>query len=260
MKQTILTIIALAVTMAAGAQSIREKTAKTVGTPISTDPQPVMTDDVDDSYYAAPRFQGRPIDVGDEDRHVADIAETDTAMLNLPPVNASGQPMPIGMYPYYWGGWYDWQLHPGLNVTLGASVMAQFGRGAMSGAGFSQNIAMMYAMPVNKYLSVAVGGYFNNMDWGRYSYRDAGINAMIGYKFNDRWEAYLYAQKSLTNNKRIPLPLYDISTSGDRIGAAVKYNFNPNFSIQVSFESDSRPVYRGFNDFPSLYRHPEDMR
>ena len=149
--------------------------------------------------------------------------------------------MPIGHYPYLWDGMYSWDLHVGLNVTLGMSVMAQFGKHARSGAGFGQNVAMMYAVPLSKKMSFAVGGYFNRMSWSHDSYYDAGITAMLGYRFDEHWEAYVYGQKSITSSNFIPYPLHNMRTLGDRLGAAVRYNFNPNMSIEVSVEKDRRP-------------------
>ena len=98
----------------------------------------------------------------------------------------------------------------------------------------------MYAIPVNNKLSIALGGYLNNIYWAHDAYRDAGLSAIIGYKFDEHWEGYLFGQKSLVN-KRMPMPLYDMSHIGDRFGAAVKYNFNPNFSIQVTVSAEKRP-------------------
>lgn len=160
--------------------------------------------------------------------------------LHLPAMSLCGQVMPIGMYPLACGGWYDWDLHKGLNVNVGASVFAQFGKNARRGAGFSQNISMMYAAPLTGKLSLAVGGYLNNTFWARSSFRDAGLSAVLGYKFNERWEAYVYGQKSLVDNRKMPLCLRGFCGMGDRIGAAVKYNFSESSSIQISVESSSR--------------------
>lgn len=160
--------------------------------------------------------------------------------LHLPLLTYNGSMPPIGMYPLYWGGWYAWDLHKGLNVNLGASVFAQFGKNAHHGAGFTQNLSAMYAMPVTDKLSIAVGGYINNVYWAHDAYRDAGASAVLAYKFDEHWEAYLYGQKSLVNNRFIPYPLYDLGELRDRIGAAVKYNFSPNFSVQVSVERGER--------------------
>ena len=111
----------------------------------------------------------------------------------------------------------------------------------------------MYAQPLGKKFTVAVGGYFNNVFWGRDNYRNAGLQAIMGYRFNEHWEAYLYGQKSLVNNRLVPYPLYDMQALGDRVGAAVKYNFNPSFSVQVSVEqvwgpNMPRGYYDTFND------------
>lgn len=190
--------------------------------------------------------------------------------LHLPKMNMYGQPETIGHYPLNFGGWYDWGLHKGLNVQIGASVFVQFGKGARSGAGFQQNIAMMYATPINDKLSVAVGGYMNNINYAGDNWRDAGLTAVLGYRFNEHWEAYVYGQKSITNNigNRLRYSMYDgyyggyygpgmggfggfsrnffgmpaysaydLTNMGDRIGATLRYNFNKNMSIQVSVEN-----------------------
>ena len=162
--------------------------------------------------------------------------------LHLPTMNAQGQILPIGMYPYsYWNGFYNWELHRGLNVNIGASVFAFLGKNAPHGAGFTQNISAMYAMPLSNKLSFAMGGYLGNTSWSHDSYRDAGLTGVLGYRFNEHWEAYLYAQKSIVNTRHIPYPLYTLNNIGDRIGATLKYNVNPNFSFQVSFERNQIP-------------------
>jgi len=166
--------------------------------------------------------------------------------LHLPLLTQYGQMPYLSYYPMSWNGYGNWALHKGLNMNLGASVFAAFGKNAPRGAGFAQNISAMYAMPLTDKLSIAIGGYFSNMYWSHDAYRDAGINAVLGYRFNEHWEAYLFGQKSLMD-KKIPMPFYDINGIGDRIGAAVKYNFNPSFSIQVSVSKESSPrIYPPF--------------
>ena len=157
--------------------------------------------------------------------------------LHLPSLNNLGQMHYINRWPmsYSLTGYQNWDLHQGLNMSLGASVFAGFGKYAPSGAGFAQNVSGMYALPFNDKLSLAFGGYFLNADWGGRNLRDAGLNAVLGYKFNDHWEAYLFGQKSLMSPK-VPWPYYDPMEFGDRLGAALKYNFNPSFSIQLSVE------------------------
>ena len=179
--------------------------------------------------------------------------------LHLPAFTTDGHVRPFALAPYWYGHWGDWQLHSGLNVSLGASVFAQFGKHAYHGAGFGQSISAMYAMPLSENLSLAVGGYFNNMSWAHNSFREAGLSGVLGYRFDEHWEAYIYAQKSLTNNQPMPMPLYQMYTPGglqsglgDRIGAAVRYNFNPSFSIEVSIEKqwlphDDNLYYRRYN-------------
>lgn len=164
----------------------------------------------------------------------------DSITLNLPILTDRGTMAPINMFPYYYWGYNSWDLHPGMNVNMGASVFASFGKGANSGAGFAQNISMMYAIPLSKKLSLALGGYFDNINWGRYASRDAGLNAVLGYQFNEHWSGYVYLQKSLTNDRFMPRYMYGMSNLGDRIGAAVKYAPTKNFSFEISVEGDRR--------------------
>ncbi len=186
-----------------------------------------------------------------------ELMDQPTDSLRLPTLNRYGQMPTIGMYPLYWGGVYDRNLHEGLNVNLGASVFASFGRHSYRGAGFQQNVSLMYATPLSNKLSLAVGGYMNNLNWHHNNWRDAGLSAVLGYRFDEHWEAYLYGQKSLTSNRRfMPLPLYDMSNLGDRIGAAVKYNFSPSFSIQVSVERGESPWSYGERDRFDWQPHP----
>lgn len=168
--------------------------------------------------------------------------------LSLPRMNHRGQVMPIGHYPFFGDGLWGWDLHEGLNVTMGASVMAQFGKHARGGAGFGQNIAMVYAVPLTKRLSLAVGGYFDRLSWSHDAYHDAGITAVLGYRFDEHWEAYIYGQKSITHSNYMPMPLYGMGMMGDRLGAAVKYNFSPTMSVEVSVETDRLPQTEGYYD------------
>jgi len=163
-----------------------------------------------------------------------------TDSLRLPVLNRYGQ-TPLLSHPLsLLYGMGDWRLHRGLNLNVGASVFGSWGGSRYLGTGFSQNISLMYALPLSRKLSLAVGGYFNNTFFSSDSYRDAGLNAVLGYRFNEHWEAYVYGQKSIVQS-RMPLPLYGMSNIGDRIGAAVKYNFNPSFSVQLNVEWANPP-------------------
>ena len=161
--------------------------------------------------------------------------------LHLPELNAYGQMQPVvSHWPVGYVGMDNWKLHKGMNLMLGASVFTSFGKG-WKGAGFSQQVSGMYALPVTEKLSLAIGGYFHNADWAGYNLRQAGFNAVLDYRFSQRWEGFLYGQKTLMGNK-IPVPVYDHEL-GDRIGAAVRYHFNPSTWIQVSLETGHRPYY-----------------
>lgn len=161
--------------------------------------------------------------------------------LHVPTLTELGTMPSLGYCPYMWSGFHAWDVHEGLNASLGASVFSTFGSGhTWSGAGFAQNIALLYAKPLTNKLSFAIGGYFCNATWAHSTYRDAGLTAVLGYQFDQHWSGYLYAQKSLMFDKRIPYPIMDMNELGDRIGAAVRYTFNPNFSVQVSFEQGRR--------------------
>ena len=63
------------------------------------------------------------------------------------------------------------------------------------------------------------------------------MTAVLGYKFNEQWEGYVYGQKSIVTNVPIPPYLQDLNEMGDRIGAALRYNITPNISVQMSVES-----------------------
>lgn len=219
------------------------------------------------------RYGGRSRQWREEAMAEAERQSQHQDSLMLPPLNAHGQVDTTCRYPLAFGGWNSWGLHRGLNVQIGASVFAEFGKGAHSGAGFQQNIALMYAMPINDKLSVAVGGYLNNVNYAGGNWHDAGLSAVVGYRFNEHLEAYIWGQKSITNNvgNRLRYGLYDgyyggygfggygfggfsrnfygfpsysaydLSGIGDRIGATLRYNFNDNLSIEVTVENRWMP-------------------
>ena len=166
--------------------------------------------------------------------------------LHLPELDDRGRVMNYNYYPYYFGGtWSNWRLHEGLNLSLGASIFSQFGKQAYGGVGFSQNLSVQYATALTSRLSIAVGGYLDNMYWANTTFRDAGMTAVLGYKFNEQWEGYVYGQKSIVTNVPIPPYLQDLNEMGDRIGAALRYNITPNISVQMSVETKSKnSLYR----------------
>lgn len=176
---------------------------------------------------------------------------------------------PINDLTYSLAPTYGYGLHKGLNVSIGASAFATFGKGLPHKGGFSQNINATYLAPLTKdgKLWIAGGGYFNNTFWGSDSYRDVGLYALMGYKFNEHWEAYVYGQLSISNNysslynryaryspygygrygmgyypglwgmgSTMPFG-YGMGMPGANVlGAGVKYNVNKNFSIGFNIE------------------------
>jgi hypothetical protein len=159
---------------------------------------------------------------------------------------------------------YGMGLHPGLNLSVDLSAFATFGHNVPHRGGFGERLTATYLANITDKLWIAAGGYIQNTNWGGDNYRDGGLYAVLGYKFNEHWEAYIYGQKSIANNYGSMYNRYDYygcapgyfgylpgvmgygygygglygPAAVDRIGATVKYNFNPNFSVQVSVEGD----------------------
>lgn len=152
---------------------------------------------------------------------------------SLPPITYRGT---IATYPY-WGSMFtslgNWELHPGLNASLSASAI--FGLGKYSSSGFANSAAVMYAGQLAPKLSFSIGGYSSFLDYGSSQMKDAGLTAMLNYRIDEHWEAGVFAQKSLMQ-PRIPMQnLWWLGADfGDKIGAMVKYNINPHFSVQLS--------------------------
>jgi hypothetical protein len=162
---------------------------------------------------------------------------SDSTTLNLPTLTEYGQ-MPYFHFPYLgWHNWHTWNLHEGINASLGMSVFSTFGSGnTWSGAGFSENASVMYAMPLSKRFSGAIGGYIKNTSWAHDSFRSAGLSAILNYQANDRLNVYAYGQKSLLNSRHIPLPLYYMEDIADRIGIGAEYKVSPSFSFGLSVD------------------------
>ena len=144
-------------------------------------------------------------------------------------------------------GAQEYDLHKGLNVDVDASVFASFGKHAPHGAGFAQRISALYADSITSHLYYAVGIHLNNVFWKGSNYHDAGLDAMLGYRFNEHWEAHIYAQKSIKNNydtyspyryNYFNGPMYKFNNAPDRLGIALRYSPTPAFSFQVSVEGD----------------------
>ncbi|MBQ8047705.1 MAG: hypothetical protein IJ196_07260 [Prevotella sp.] len=157
-------------------------------------------------------------------------------------------PAPTRFSPYNYG---LWNLHEGMNVSVDLSAFASFGKHS-SGGGFGQRLSATYIKTLDERLWMAIGGYVANTMYKGDSYRSGGIYATVGYRFDEHWEAMIYAQKSLVGNtpafRRTGLTAltpysygmpYDAMygyPDADRFGAAVTYHFSPSFSIGVSVE------------------------
>lgn len=211
--------------------------------------------------------------------------------MNLPLVNENGQVQTSPTYYHpYWGAYWEpsWRLHKGLNVNVGASVFASSG-GGHSGAGFSQDISLMYVTNLSKKATLAVGGYFNNVTWDGTNYTTASVSALFGYRFNEHWSAYAFVQKAMNSGNIIPAydPYYggmgygygypygmgyvdcyggygsafygrDASRYMDRIGGGVRYEWGENNFVQIQVEYDRMPDQnRTYNtrryDYPVRY-------
>lgn len=177
--------------------------------------------------------------------------DTPADSLHLPTLDYSGRvPSHRWWYhPFGFGG-YGWELHEGLNLSLSLSAFTSFGKNSFSGT--AERLAAVYAKPINKKLSFAIGGYLNNINSGIGSYREGGLTAILDYRFNDHWEAYIYGQKSLVNkgdnrfHHGIYNPLYynmctPFDNIGDRIGAGVRYHFNESSYLEVQVDWASYP-------------------
>ena len=159
--------------------------------------------------------------------------------LALPPLTYRGT---IAHYPYlgsFLTGYPNWNLHRGLNASLSASAI--FGLGHNSGSGFANSLSVMYADTITSRLSFAVGGYYSILNFGGRQLNDVGLSAMLGYRFNDHWEASAFVQKSIMQ-PTVPPQLYWMSDVGDKIGASLRYNFNPSFSVSLSVWNERRPL------------------
>ena len=132
-----------------------------------------------------------------------------------------------------------WSLHQGLNASFSASAI--FGLGRHAGSGFANSLALMYADNLTPKLSYAMGGYHTFLNYGGYQLRDAGFAATLNYRFDEHWEAAAFIQKSIMQPK-LPPQLYWMSDVGDKIGASLRYSFNPAFSVSVSVWEERLPT------------------
>ena len=142
-----------------------------------------------------------------------------------------------------------------LHGSVGLSVMGGFGKHAPKGAGFAQNIDLNYTVPLGKHVWLTAGGYLNHLNWDGINITNGGLYGELGYQFDEHWAAYIYGQKSLANSGMCGYPYYygyydgfgypgyygsfgypGYNPFGDKIGAAIRWTPNKNFSLQLSVE------------------------
>lgn len=188
-------------------------------------------------------------------------------------------------------------LHEGLNASVGVSAFATFGKNVPHKGGLTENINLTYLKPLTKdgKLWMMAGGYLNHMNWGGDSYRDVGLYGVLGYKFNEHWEAYLYGQLSINNNydnlysryggwgmgrygvygyspwmwsaMNPVMPFgYGMGAAGANVlGAGAIYHVNKNFSIGFNIEgiwydNGHTPSYYGKYKYPTPSNHTAPAR
>lgn len=151
-----------------------------------------------------------------------------------------------------------------LHGSVGLSVMAGFGKHAPKGAGFAQNFDLNYTVPIGKRGWLTTGGYISHLNWDGINSTNGGLYAELGYNFNENWSAYIYGQKSLVNSGTgygyYGYPgyygFYDYgyygypgyNPWGDKLGAALRWKPNDNFSLEISVEKDWYPRHDfGYN-------------
>lgn len=136
-----------------------------------------------------------------------------------------------------------WRLHEGFNAQLGMSLSVGVGRHAPRGAGFGQNAAFAYALPLSRRFSAAAGVMVDRLDWGRYSYTDASVAAALRFEATERFSLYAYAARSLTpascrpwSYLRDPFP----APPRERVGVMSELKLGENAMISVSVEHQRR--------------------
>lgn len=136
-----------------------------------------------------------------------------------------------------------WRLHEGFNAQLGMSLSVGVGRHAPRGAGFGQNAAFAYVLPLSRRFSAAAGVMVDRLDWGRYSYTDASVAAALRFEATERFSLYAYAAHSLTPASHRPWSYLRDPFSApprERVGVMGELKLGENAMISVSVEHQRR--------------------
>lgn len=199
-------------------------------------------------------------------QHLAEMREQEQIDHTLPAIDNNGQvEIDNSFYPTPYWAWNTWPLHKGLNVNLGTSVFANFGGNGHHGAGFTQDVSLMYVTNLSKKATLAVGGYLNNMTYSGDNYTTAGLTAILGYRFDEHWSAYAFIQKAFVSDNVRPTlyhpywggyDYYGLGYLGglgmgynswnnrmvDRIGGGVRYEWGNHNSLEINVEFDHVPT------------------
>ncbi len=275
----VFTALSLALAATANAQSDR---ASAYGSPSRSipgssavafqSPSMLQAKPMEPSFTMAPMTSSaQPSALGRSTSQASAVAHNDTTFYGhegrLP--DSSADPS----YPAPWSAYrsYGW-LHPGLNVSLDLSVFAQFGKNARKGAGFTQSLTATYLQPLGKKAWMAVGGYVDHTNWNGDNYTSGGLYGELGYQFNEHWAAYVYGKKSIvsTGLQAYGYPYaggyygmgypYLYNNLGDKLGAAVRWTPNHNFSMELSVEKNWYPSSAfGYSD-AYKYNYPTPQK
>ena len=138
-------------------------------------------------------------------------------------------------------------LHDGLNVSFGTSVFASFGKNAFHGVGFTQDISLLYTVPLSAKTSLTVGGFADFTQYAHTSSHRVGVSVALDHDFNEKWSATVFGHKTLANDGLPFVPYDDFRHPGSSLGTTVRYRPGENFSLEVTMQ-----VVRE----PDGWRHP----
>lgn len=139
-------------------------------------------------------------------------------------------------------GYASWELHPGMNASFGMSLTFSPDQWMPSGAGFGQDVALLYATPLTRRLSVAGGVYASHLSWGWINYQNVGIAGIAAYRLTERVSLYAYGNKSLTPQHLSPFYCPLPQFNADRIGGMVNVKVGENASIGFGVEHIRYPA------------------
>lgn len=180
------------------------------------------------------------------------IAQTEPLTATVPSIKMLNPPLqsplsdrtitPFGMYgltPHLFSP-FTWELHQGLNASIGMSLTYSPSRFAPSGVGFGQDATLLYALPLGKRWSVAAGLYAENMNWGGYNTRNVGIVGIAAYRVNERISLYAYGNKSLTPETNRYLAPYAFNP--DRFGGVLNIDLGNHTNISFGIHNVVMPA------------------